>query len=145
MKTRANHYWLCMVTTHILLQEFPLGLIKLYLILTLYKQSVNGVNPGQTQTVWGDTTWIRLSGGLTSSMSVQWLPLPTMPSGQGPHFTPSGVSLHSTPGWQGLGTQEGRVCSPPIPGEGRTTEWVKGTLNSRNVVQSIVCWFVTQT
>lgn len=50
----------------------------------------------------------------TSSTSVQCAPSPSMPSGQSPHFTPWGVSLHFTPGWQGLGTQEGRGWIPPI-------------------------------
>lgn len=40
-----------------------------------------------------------------------------MPLGQGPHLIPWGVSMHFTPGWQGLGTQEGRGCIPPIPEE----------------------------
>lgn len=53
----------------------------------------------------------------TSSTSVQWVPFPSIPSGQGPHFTPSGVSMHFTPGWHGLGIQEGRGCMPPIPEE----------------------------
>lgn len=60
----------------------------------------------------------------TSSTSVQWLPLPCIPSGHDPHCTPWGVSMHSTPGWQGLGTQEGRRSIPPIPGH-RANEPVK--------------------
>lgn len=55
----------------------------------------------------------------TSSTSVQWVPLPSMPSGHGPHCTPWGVSKQLTPGWQGLGTQEGRGSIPPIPEDRR--------------------------
>lgn len=74
----------------------------------------------------------------TSSTSVQWVPLPSMPSGQGPHLIPWGVSLHFTPGWQGLGTQEGRGCIPPIPEE------TEGQLSSVSTHWNVfTCWFMS--
>ena len=50
----------------------------------------------------------------TSSTCVQWVPLTSMPSGQGPHLMPPAVSMHVTPMWQGLGSQEvrGGPCMP---------------------------------
>lgn len=55
----------------------------------------------------------------TSSTSVQWVPLPTMPWGHGPHLIPLTVSIQVTPGWQGLGSQPGfrsgtYMCMPTI-------------------------------
>lgn len=51
------------------------------------------------------------SGAFTSSTSEQVIPFPVYPSGQGPHWKPSLVSVHRTPRKQGLESQRrvGRV------------------------------------
>lgn len=57
----------------------------------------------------------------TSSMSTQWVPLPSSPGGQGPQRYPgySYVSMQSTPLKQGLGLQRERCSWKPEERRGR--------------------------